>query len=67
MEVRPRRRRLQSGANSQAAGSAVVSRAITPNAIGKWRIVETDPWDAQYLHILKPAFIAKNGSFSAAC
>jgi hypothetical protein len=40
-----------------------VSLAIPPNAIGNWRIVETDPRDAQYLNRLKPAGDAQNWQF----
>jgi hypothetical protein len=35
-----------------------MSQAALSKTIGKWRIVETDLWDADYLDMLEPAFIA---------
>jgi hypothetical protein len=48
-----------------------MSRAISSKTIGKWRLVEADLWDADYLDMLEPAFIAfktdGHGEFRFGC
>jgi len=48
-----------------------VSRTPPSKTIGKWRIVETDLWDTEYLDMLEPAFIAfqrdRRGEFRFGC
>ena len=47
-----------------------MSRVVS-KTIGKWRIVEADLWDSEYLDMLEPAFIAFNkdgrGEFHFGC
>jgi hypothetical protein len=48
-----------------------VKRASVSKTIGKWRIVQADLWDTDYLDMLEPAFIAfgndGNGEFRFGC
>ena len=49
-----RRRRLQSDAAAQAAGGAGMSAPMNCQLIGRWRIVEADIWDRDYLDLCGP-------------
>jgi hypothetical protein len=48
-----------------------MSKAVLSKTIGKWRLVEADLWDADYLNMLEPAFIAfkkdGHGEFRFGC
>jgi transposase len=51
------RRRLQSGAVAEAAGGANMTAPAGCRLIGRWRIVEADLWDRDYLDLSEPATI----------
>ena len=51
-----RSRRLQSGAAAQAVGrSPTVTAPMDCRLVGRWRIVEADLWDRDYLDLVVPA------------
>jgi transposase len=51
-----RGRRLQSGADTQAVGrSPTVTAPMDCRLVGRWRIVEADLWDRDYLDLVEPA------------
>jgi hypothetical protein len=51
-----RSRRLQSGAATQAVGrSLTVAAPMDCRLVGRWRIVEADLWDRDYLDLVAPA------------
>ena len=52
-----RRRGLQSRAIAQAAGGAGMSAPAGCQLIGRWRIVEVDLWDRDFLDLVEPATI----------
>jgi hypothetical protein len=41
-----------------AAGESAMSDPAECQIIGRWRIVEADQWDRNYLDLVDPAFIA---------
>src|SRR5690606_22544672 len=49
--------RLQPGAATQAAGRSLAVTAPMSPLIGRWRIVEADIWDNQYLDLIAPAMM----------
>jgi hypothetical protein len=51
MGLHLRGRHLQSGAAAQADGGADMSAPAGCQLIGRWRIVEADLWDREYLDI----------------
>jgi len=63
LELHLRRRRLQSGARPEADRGGDMSAAADCELIGRWRIVEADLWDRDYLDLVEPAYMtfAKNG------
>src|SRR5690606_19418533 len=52
-----RGRGLQPGAATQAAGRSLAVTAPTSPLIGRWRIVEADVWDDDYLDLIAPAMM----------
>jgi hypothetical protein len=63
LELHLRRGRLQSGAGAQADRGGDMSAAADCQLIGRWRIVEADLWDRDYLDLVEPAYMTfgKNG------
>ncbi len=55
----------------QAAGGVAMTEKIDCLLIGKWRTVEADIWDRDYLDLVEPAYIAfkdsGRGEFSFGC
>lgn len=52
-----RGRRLQPGAHAEADRSRTMRGPDTCEIIGRWRIVEADLWDRNYLDLVKPAYL----------
>ena len=52
-----RGRRLQPGAETEAHRCGGVTGPDTCKIIGRWRIVEADIWDRDYLDLVEPAHI----------
>jgi transposase len=63
LELYLRRSRLQSGAGAEADRGGEMSAAAGCELIGRWRIVEADLWDSDYLDLVEPAYMSfgKNG------
>src|SRR5207302_5887970 len=63
LELHLRRRRLESGAGAEADRGVEMSAAAGCELIGRWRIVEADLWDRDYLDLAEPAYMSfgKNG------
>jgi hypothetical protein len=55
MGLHLRGRRLQSGAAAEAPGGSSVKAPADCRLIGRWRIVEADLWDRDYLDLCGPA------------
>src|SRR5208282_3665656 len=55
--VRLRRRGLQSRATAETHGGIDVSAPANCQLVGRWRIVEADLWDRDYLDLCGPAAI----------
>src|SRR6516225_6872638 len=56
MGLHLRRRRLQPRSPAQPPGGSVPMRApMNCQLIGRWRIVEADLWDGDYLDLVEPA------------
>lgn len=55
--LRLHRRRLQSGAAAQAAGGVAMSGPADCQVLGRWRIVESDIWEGEYLDLVGSATI----------
>ena len=53
---------LQSRAPAPASGEPAMSAPAECEVIGRWRIVEADLWDRDYLDLVDPAFIASAGA-----
>src|SRR5688500_11941343 len=52
------RHRLQPGAAVEAAGGSLVRTArMICEVVGRWRIVEADLWDRDYLDLVEPAMM----------
>ena len=49
--------RLQFGVPAAASGDRAVSGPLDCQVIGRWRIVESDMWDRDYLDLVEPASI----------
>jgi hypothetical protein len=46
---------LQSRAVAQAPGASHMSASANGKLVGRWRIVEADIWDRDYLDLCRPA------------
>lgn len=57
MGLHLQRRRLQPGAIAEAHGRLEMSVPAHCQLIGRWRIVEADLWDRDYLDLVAPAAI----------
>src|ERR1700757_1531794 len=55
MGLHPRGRHLQSGAAAEAPGGPSMKAPANCRLVGRWRIVEADLWDREYLDLCSPA------------
>jgi hypothetical protein len=63
LELYRRGRRLQAGEDGEADRGSEMNAAAGCELLGRWRIVEADLWDRDYLDLVEPAYMtfAKNG------